>query len=67
MVKYFVPHCRGGNFLNFFKAPTPRNQNLAKVDSRVGRFKIISWEPGLKPPQTALKTDKSGCTYLALF
>ena len=49
------------NFLNSEKAPTPPNQNLAKVDSHVGHFRLIYWEPGQKPPQRETKADKSRC------
>ena len=54
------------NFLNSEKAPTPPNQNLAKVDSHVGHFRLIYWEPGQKPPQRETKADKSRCISRAI-
>ena len=53
------------NFWNSLKAPTLANQNLAKVDSRVGHFKKICWEPGQKQPETETKADKSHCISLS--
>ena len=49
------------NFWNSLKAPTLANQNLAKVDSDIGHFMKICWEPGQSPPETETKADKSRC------
>ena len=61
MRKNLLPPHKMSNFLNSEKAPTPPNQNLAKVDSHVGHFRLIYWEPGQKPPQRETKADKSRC------
>ena len=53
-----LPPGKMSNFLNSGKAPTPPNQNLAKVDSHIGHFKKICWGPGQKPPETETKADK---------
>ena len=49
------------NFWNSLKAPIPANQNVARVNSHIGRFIKIRWELGQKPPKTEIYTDKSGC------